>query len=465
LPCFSHEHLVFQPEPGYGVPASAGWSLSEVHRLLICNVPTASYVLTAPRLLTLKLSTIHFSAFSLSYRNGKRAFPAYALDLDHRGRPRHPPSHRIFHCLGRSKSSRLQNKSLYAWTDDLQKAQQNYSDPDSWKKVEAANTAIRAIGTNALPFVMADIRARVTIKVRVVNWLAPHATFLKLQPIKVEDRWRRAIRALEALGPIANPCLPELVALTQKRVGYTEDALMAVGPDAIPAFTDLLVNSKYPQTGNLIGALANSVYSNRIKPERAAVILPYLAQVFRSSDTHGGWYAAQAFGAIHQDPDLCVPLLVDGLTNSTASFRAACAHSLGAFGAAAAPHATRLADLFDHTDLQTRTAICQTMANFDAAAEIAVPVLVRGLSDTNGTIRIFSASGLGQLGVFPDQVVPPLIDAAQDRNATVRVMAVQSLGMFISRPTNALAAIQRACLDRDPSVRNTATNALKRFGH
>jgi hypothetical protein len=355
-----------------------------------------------------------------------------------------------------------QGKNLFAWAEELQKARQNYSD-DSWKKTEATTTAIRAIGTNALPFVMADIRARVTIRVRVVNWLAPRVRFLKLQPIKVEDRWRRAIRALEALGPIAEPCLPELIALTNKRVGYAEDALMAVWPNALPAFTNLLANSKYPQTGNLIGALANSVYSGRIKPEQAAVTLPHLVQVFRSSDTHGGWYAAQAFGAIHQQPEICVPLLVDGLTNSTPAFRAACAQSLGAFVNAAAPYAARLADMFDRTDSQTRIAICQSMANFNSTAEVAVPVLVRGLSDTNDSVRSFSASGLGQLGVFPDLAVPPLIDAAEDRNPNVRLMAVQSLGMFISRPTNALAAIQRACMDRDPSVRIAATNALKRL--
>jgi hypothetical protein len=356
-----------------------------------------------------------------------------------------------------------QGKNLYAWTDDLQKAQQNYSDPDRWKKVEAASTAIRAIGTNALPFVMADIRARVTIKVRVVNWLAPRVSSLRLQPIKVEDRWQCSIRALEALGPIAKPCLRELIALTHKSTGYCEAALMAVGPDALPAFTNLLANSKYPQTGNLIGALANSVYSDRIKPEQAAVTLPYLVQVFRSSDTHGGWYAAQAFGAIHQQPELCLPLLVDGLTNSTPSFRAACAQSLGAFGAAAAPHAARLAELFDYTDLQTRSAICQSIANFHSAAKVVVPVLIRGLSDTNDTIRILSASGLGQLGALPDKAGPALVDAAQDRNATVRIMALQSLSQLKVLGSNEISAIHRACLDRDPSVRNTATNALKRL--
>lgn len=354
-------------------------------------------------------------------------------------------------------------KNLYAWEVELRKAQQNYSDPERWKKIESATTAIRAIGTNALPFIMADIRARATIKDRVNNWLAPRVQFLKLQPRKVEDRWGRAISGLEALGSVAKPCLPDLIALTHKRVGYTEDALMAIGPDALPAFTNLLINSKYPQTGNLIGAMANSVYSQRIKPEEAAVTLPYLAQVFRSSDTHGGWYAAQAFGAIHQQPELCVPLLVDGLTNSTPSFRAACAQSLGAFGDAAAPHATQLADMFDRTDSQTRLAICQSMANFHSAPKVAVPVLIHGLSDTNDSVRVSSAAGLGQLSALPDQAGPALIDASQDRNAIVRIMSVQSLGQLSVLGTNELSAIQNACLDRDPSVRNTATNALKRL--
>jgi hypothetical protein len=372
----------------------------------------------------------------------------------------------FFAALVAPKVPVYQGLTLYAWAENLQKAQQNYSDPERWKKIETASAAIRAIGTNALPFVMADIRVRVTIKDRVNNWLATRLRFLKLQPTKIEDRWIRASRALEALGPIAKPCLPELIALTGKSTGYCEGALMAVGPDALPAFTNLLANSKYPQTGNLIGAMANSVYADHIKPEQAAVTLPYLVQVFLSSDTHGGWYAAQAFGALHQQPELCVPLLVDGLTNSAPTFRAACAQSLGAFGAAAAPHAARLAELFENTDLQTRIAICQSMANFNSAAKIAVPVLTRGLADSNDTVRTISASGLGQLGhleTMPDQTFDALIGALDDRNATVRLMSVQSLGMIGFRGTNVLSAIQCACMDRDPSVRNAATNALKRL--
>src|SRR5882762_8290343 len=82
-----------------------------------------------------------------------------------------------------------QGKDLYAWSEKLRKAQQNYSGPEPWKQIEAASTAIRAMGTNALPFVMADIRARPTVRDRIIGWLAPRARFLKLKPGKVEERW------------------------------------------------------------------------------------------------------------------------------------------------------------------------------------------------------------------------------------------------------------------------------------
>jgi hypothetical protein len=358
-----------------------------------------------------------------------------------------------------------QNKNLYAWAEDLQIAQQNYSDPERWKKIEAAATAIRAIGTNALPFVMADLRARVTIKVRVVNWLAPRARFLKLQPIKVGDRWRRGIRALEALGPIAKPCLPELITLT-RNTGYTESALMALGPDAIPAFTNLLSNSKFPQTGNLIGAFVNAVYANRIHPDEAAVALPCLLKVFRSSDMHGRWYAASALGAIHAQPDVCIPLLIEELTNSFPSVRSTCIEALGYYGPAAAPYSARLAQVFDETDLQTRQAICGTFGNFYSSAEVVVPVLVRGLTDINENVRFSAASSLGRIGQYnhlPDEAVSRLIVATSDRHAVVRMVAIQSLGQLNVLETNEIAAIHRACMDRDPSVRTAATNALKRL--
>ena len=356
-----------------------------------------------------------------------------------------------------------QGKSLYAWTAELGQAQLDFSDLNREKKIQAATEAIRAMGTNALPFIMADIQAHATVKDRVINWLAPRLRFLKLQPRKVEDRWVRGIRALEVLGPMGKPYLPQLIMLVSNSTGYSEAALLAVGPDALPAFTNLLAKSKFPQTGNLIGALATAVYLERIKPEETSVALPYLVQVFRSTDIHGRSYAAVALGAVHQDPDLCVPLLIQGLTDATPSVREQCVASLGRFGEATSPHAGQLADIFDQTDPLTRRAICGALASFHSATAVAVPVLVRGLRDPDENVRVWAAAGLGQLARLPDQAVPALAHAVDDPSAIVRTMAAQSLGQFGMRATNALSVIDQMCSDRDVAVRNAATNALRRI--
>ncbi|HWI57019.1 MAG TPA: HEAT repeat domain-containing protein [Bacillota bacterium] len=286
--------------------------------------------------------------------------------------------------------------------------------------------------------------------------------FLKLQPGKVEDRWVRGIRATEVLGPMGKPYLPELITLVSNSAGYSEGALLAIGPDALPAFTNLLARSRFPQTGNLIGAFANAVSAERIKPEEAAIALPYLVQVFRSTDAHGRWYAAGALGSVHQQPEVCVPLLIDGLTDPTPSVRQSCVESLGRFGEAASAHAGKLAEVFDQVDAQTRRAICGALANFRSATNIAVPTLVRGLQDPDESVRVWSATGLGQLVVLPEQAVPALIKAVEDPSGIARMMAVQSLGLFGRRAPNASPALQRACMDPDASVRKIATNALAR---
>jgi hypothetical protein len=353
-----------------------------------------------------------------------------------------------------------QGKTLYEWAAQLQAAQQNWSNPNRWQAVESAQKAIRAMGTNALPFVMADVTGRLGPRDRVINWLAPRVAFLKLKPVNVADRWQRGIAELEAMGAIAKPCLPQLAALARTSTGYSEAALMAVGPDALPWFTKLLATSKFPQTGNLIGAFANSVFANRISPEEGAVALPDLVRVFQSADSHGRWYAASAMGAVHQQPGLCVPLLISGLNDPTPSFRQTCVEALGRFGEAASAHAQLLAQAFDSADANTRRAICGALAGFHSAGTIAVPVLIRGVQDQDENVRVWAAIGLGQLGILPGQSIPALSQALADRSPTVRVMAAQSLGKFGPSATNAIPLLDRACSDANESVRSTATNAL-----
>src|SRR5262245_46096355 len=70
-----------------------------------------------------------------------------------------------------------QGRTLYQWADQLQRAQQDYSDPNRSQKLEEAQAAIRAMGTNALPFAMADVLAEISLKDRLTIWAAKRAPF------------------------------------------------------------------------------------------------------------------------------------------------------------------------------------------------------------------------------------------------------------------------------------------------
>jgi hypothetical protein len=356
-----------------------------------------------------------------------------------------------------------QGKDYFAWLAQLQSSLTNYSDPDRWKNNQDSSTALRVMGTNALALALGDIHAHATIKDRLVMWLGPRLPFLKLQRPDFQARWIRGIRALEVLSPLPKTCLPELIYETTNNVGFGGGALMAVGPDAIPALTNILATSTFPLTGNLIGYFANAIHSGRITTSDAAAAVPSLVKVFKSNDWHGRWYAASALGAIHADPEVCVPLLVSGMADPQPSVRNASVQALGNFGETAGPYARKIAELYDQADPNSRRIICSTFGNFASQGQVVVPVLLKGIVDSNDTVRIAAATALGQVHAQPDQSVAALKIAAKDPSLIVRLQSVQSIGFFGTLASNAIQVLEEAQLDPDASVRNAATNALKRI--
>ena len=54
--------------------------------------------------------------------------------------------------------------------------------PARYQDVLAAQSAIRAIGTNALPFALSNLRARVTLTDELTGWLSKFAPFRSPSP-------------------------------------------------------------------------------------------------------------------------------------------------------------------------------------------------------------------------------------------------------------------------------------------
>ena len=265
-------------------------------------------------------------------------------------------------------------KSLYEWLDQLNQATANSENTNRVEQAKAAQSAIRAIGTNALPFALADLRARATFANRATDWLAIHAPFLRLQTKDPEGRWALGVETLGILGPIAKPCLPKLIAQATNHPPSSAEALLAVGAAALPAFTNILSKSKYPERMNLFEAFTGAVAAKWIAPEEAAAALPCLIQVYHDAPvSHERWFAAEAIGSILRQPELCVPRLREGLSDPSSDVRWASAEVLGKFGS----HATN-----------------------------AIPALEKSCSDANEQVRSEAASALRLIRQEPAQPIP-----------------------------------------------------------
>ena len=348
------------------------------------------------------------------------------------------------------------NQTLYEWTARYQRARMDHSGPPAWKEVETSKKAIQAIGVKALPFAMADVERGLTTTDKIKEWLGAHVVLLHIKQQNFEPQHQRGISMLQALGPIAEPCLPDLAADARK--GNVEYALMAIGPAALPAFTNLLPGITGLETGFFIDALANSVDEGRISPEEAAVAIPSLVSVFHGTDIFGRSCAAQAFGAIHQHPEICIPLLLQGMADNNSSVSCSSIRALGQFGGFAGPYADKIAAAFGNANSRVRSDVCWALLELRARRDVAIPVFIRGLDDKNFGVRTDAAVCLGIARGLPKLSIPALTGVLRDPDARVRKAAAQSIGLFRGQASNAIPAL-RACFT-DTQVSNAAWTAV-----
>ncbi len=127
-----------------------------------------------------------------------------------------------------SRQPSAQGQPLDTWLEDY--------DDDTLELGTTAADAVREMGTNALPALLELIRSRDgRLKVALLDFLERHAAIrIALNPASY--RQERAIGGFHALGPVAAPAIPELIALLGEP--YASDAaaraLNALGPDTVP---------------------------------------------------------------------------------------------------------------------------------------------------------------------------------------------------------------------------------------
>lgn len=206
-------------------------------------------------------------------------------------------------------------------------------------QIEAAE-AIRAIGTNALPLLMDDIRAHpsekdvwIQLNRKLDRFTMNHfgRRSFGLADVTSEDRIRwRAAQGLSALGPLAKPAVPELTRLlftnyfhsSIKEAAY---ALAGISPDGIAVLT----NSLQP-TNEWSGMCA--IWALGQHPAAGTNVIPFLISATTSSSEGTACGAIQVLGLFHVDPEHVIPALTNALSSSNATVRGDAARSLAEFG-------------------------------------------------------------------------------------------------------------------------------------
>jgi len=91
---------------------------------------------------------------------------------------------------------------------------------------------------------------------------------------------------------------------------------------------------------------------------------------------------------------------------------------------------------------------------------VVVPLLLDGLADADGGVRMVSAIYLGIIHDEGEVVVPELIETLEDESPDVRTAAATALGSFGTDAEVAVPALQKAKTDRDENVARQAGVSL-----
>ena len=93
-------------------------------------------------------------------------------------------------------------------------------------------------------------------------------------------------------------------------------------------------------------------------------------------------------------------------------------------------------------------------------ARAVIPLLVRGMNDSEAGVRTVAATYLGIIAESPETIVPVLIAALKDDSPEVRAAAATALGSFPSAASTAIPALRRATGDKNPDVAREAGVSL-----
>ena len=281
----------------------------------------------------------------------------------------------IFHPFEQPEP-RYQGKNLTDWAEEIDQGAffARTTDPSHQEQSELAISAIRHIGTNALPVVLKLCRAKDSwFKKHLEGWAErynfsdwPKQRRFPIYIKSADEKNFEGDNIIWALGSVAKPAIPELIRLLQSRDREIAEsamtALPGIGTNAIPPLLQLLNSGNQevrlraafdladffrPKTPATPGGPLVVAGSDSFRSEASAVV-PVLLQCLenRKLDQVTLIRAIYSLGLIQEDAPIVVPVIIRHIQSETNNF-------------------LMLSDYI------------ATLGNFGTNAKSAVPLLVR----------------------------------------------------------------------------------------
>jgi HEAT repeat protein len=297
-------------------------------------------------------------------------------------------------------------------------------------------TAIRQIGTNALPRLLSLVKAKDSAFKRTLLTLLRRQSLIVIRMQSEEERHGMAMAGFQVLGPTAKPAVPALINLLNDGEDFDVRSsaafcLGAIGPtaqEAVPELTHCLSNAiSVPYSGyGGVGFLK----------ERAATALGFMGP------------AAQP----------AIPILILATNDERWYVRnAAQATLMRLRGESVLPLIEELKDTSDPIRWYERAML---VSDFRTNAEPAIPYLIDALGTSNDIILGHAALALGKIRREASVCVPALISLLSSPSVSTRQKSLYALGEFAAAAREAVPAITRCLGDSDSWVRMEATNIL-----
>ena len=321
------------------------------------------------------------------------------------------------------REPRCQGRPLSSWTADLTR-----DEPEGTRIAAAA--AVRAVGTNAVPFLLDWMRAPAEEpqwKIRLHLWLG-RQSLIKVKFKMAGDRRRESVLAFEALGDAGRTAVLDLAKLLSDPDANRRDdaaaALAGIGPASVPA------------------ALAG----------------------LQSRDQEVQRLSVGILGAVAAEWETVVPALLAKIEQAERNLRSEVIRCLGEFGPnarVAVPELTRLL----HTADSGIDAAC---ALAGIGEEGTIPLL-EATVNTNRATRVGALGALAykeQMKTYPNAPEEGRYTTMRQRTCLFNTITLHFAALMYSpNGREGWASVFKPYLrSPDPQVRAAASNSMEEMG-